>query len=159
LATDPKKTGDELGRQLLSDFYDTEALYAKWTEMRGFQRTRGVLRTFALALREAANWDDSPLVGPAVLLDAPGHEDLSKAMRQLVTVADTEEHEGRKTAGRRSWSASWFARTPQAARFVAHERDHGASGDRLFRWRQGRASREGRLQRAGTDSQGKPGSG
>jgi predicted AAA+ superfamily ATPase len=160
LATDPKKTGDELGRQLLGNFYDifrrekeegvepvvkedvaevlrrrfftpesirdlgalrphviaalkglqavdeqtakagataedrflrsypfhpdlTEVLYAKWTQMRGFQRTRGVLRTFALALREAAQWDASPLVGPAALLNAPGEEDLSEAMREL----------------------------------------------------------------------------
>ncbi len=175
LATDPKKTGDELGRQLLGDFYDifrrekeegvepvvkedvaevlrrrfftpesirdtgafrphviaalkgmtavdeqtaragaiaeerqfrsypfhpelTEVLYSKWTQMRGFQRTRGVLRTFALALREAAKWDNSPLIGPAAFLNAPGAEDLSEAMRELVTVADTEEHEGRKTA-------------------------------------------------------------
>jgi len=174
LATDPRKTSDELGRQLLSDFYDvfrrekeegvepvvkedvaevlrrrfftpesirdpsafrahviaalkgiqaideqtakqgplaeerflksypfhpdlTEVLYAKWTQMHGFQRTRGVLRTFALALREAAKWDVCPLVGPAVLLNAPDEEDLSEAMRELVTVADTEEHEGRKT--------------------------------------------------------------
>ena len=175
LATDPKKTNDELGRQLLGDFYDvfrrekeegvepvvkedvaevlrrrfftadsirdhqafrqhviaalkgiqavdeqtakagpaaeerfiksypfhpdlTEVLYAKWTQMRGFQRTRGVLRTFALALREAAQWDESPLVGPASLLNKPTQEDLSEGMRELVTVADTEEHEGRKTA-------------------------------------------------------------
>lgn len=174
LATDPKKSGDELGRQLLGDLYDifrrekeegvepvvkedvaevlrrrffkpgsisdqgafrqhviaalkgiqavdeqtakagataedrflksypfhpdlTEVLYAKWTQMRGFQRTRGVLRTFALALREVAKWDDSPLVGPGVLLNAPDQEDLSEAMRELVTIADTEEHEGRKT--------------------------------------------------------------
>jgi len=174
LATDPKKS-DDLGRQLLSDFYDifrrekeegvepvvkedvaevlrrrfftpdsikdregfrqhviaalkgiqavdeqtvkagsaaeerflksypfhpdlTEVLYAKWTQMHGFQRTRGVLRTFALALREAASWDQSPLIAPAALLNAPGREDLSEAMRELVTVADTEEHEGRKTA-------------------------------------------------------------
>ena len=76
----------------------TEVLYAKWTQMRGFQRTRGVLRTFALALREAAEWDENPLVGPGVLLTAPGQEDLSEGMRELVTVADTEEHEGRKTA-------------------------------------------------------------
>jgi hypothetical protein len=175
LATDPNKSRDELGRQLVGDFYDifrrekeegvepvvkgdvaevirrrffksesinnqnafrqhviaalkgiqtvdeqtsksgstaeerflksypfhpdlTEVLYGKWTQMRGFQRTRGVLRTFALALREAAKWDDCPLVGPAVLLNAPGQEDLSEAMRELVTIADTEEHEGRKTA-------------------------------------------------------------
>jgi hypothetical protein len=175
LATDPKRTGDELGRQLLGDFADifrrqreeavepvvkedvaevlrrrfftpesikdtgafrqhviaalkgisavdeqtakagaaaeervfksypfhpdlTEVLYSKWTQMRGFQRTRGVLRTFALALREAAKWDESPLIGPAAFLNAPGEEDMSEAMRELVTVADTEEHEGRKTA-------------------------------------------------------------
>jgi hypothetical protein len=175
LATDPKKTGDELGRQLLGDFYDifrrekeegvepvvkedvaevlrrrfftpesikdtgafrqhviaalkgiaavdeqtakagataeerlfksypfhpalTDVLYEKWTGMRGFQRTRGVLRTFALALREAAKWDNSPIIGPAAFLNAPGAEDMSEAMRELVTVADTEEHEGRKTA-------------------------------------------------------------
>ncbi|MBN1912210.1 MAG: ATP-binding protein [Pirellulales bacterium] len=76
----------------------TEVLYTKWTQMHGFQRTRGVLRTFALALREAANWDQSPLIGPTALLNAPDKEDLSEAMRELVTIADTEEHEGRKTA-------------------------------------------------------------
>jgi len=74
----------------------TEVLYAKWTQMHGFQRTRGVLRTFTLALREAEKWDESRLVGPAALLNAPGQEDPSEAMRELVTVADTEEHEGRK---------------------------------------------------------------
>jgi hypothetical protein len=175
LATDPNKTGDQLGRELLSDFYDifrrekeegvepvvkedvaevlrrrffkpesikehhvfrqhviaalkgiqaldeptaragssaedrylrsfpfhpdlTEVLYGKWTSMHGFQRTRGVLRTFALALREAEKWDVSPLVGPAALLGSPNREDLAEAMRELVTVADTEEHEGRRQA-------------------------------------------------------------
>jgi hypothetical protein len=175
LATDPNKTGDQLGRELLSDFYDifrrekeegvepvvkedvaevlrrrfftpesikdretfrqhviaalkgiqavdeqtarsgssaedrylrsfpfhpdlTEVLYANWTQMRGFQRTRGVLRTFALALREAEKWDVSPLVGPAALLHSPDQEDLAEAIRELVTIADTEEHEGRKQA-------------------------------------------------------------
>ncbi|MEX2119484.1 MAG: DUF499 domain-containing protein [Pirellulales bacterium] len=175
LATDPRKAGDQLGRSLLSDFYDvfrrekeegvepvvkedvaevlrrrffkpesirdpgafrqhviaalkgiqgideqtaksgsaaedrflrsypfhpdlTEVLYSKWTAMHGFQRTRGVLRTFALALREAANWDDCPLVGPGVLLGAADRQDVSEALRELITVADTEEHEGRKTA-------------------------------------------------------------
>src|SRR5439155_3029768 len=57
-----------------------------------------VLRTFALALREAAKWDNSPLIGSAAFLNAPGAEDMSEALRELVTVADTEEHEGRKTA-------------------------------------------------------------
>lgn len=76
----------------------TEVFYAKWTQLDRFQRTRGVLRTFALALREAEKWDDSPLVGPRVFLSAEKKDGLSEAMRELVTVADTEEHEGKKQA-------------------------------------------------------------
>lgn len=76
----------------------TEVLYEKWTQLAGFQRTRGLLRTFALALREAEQWDQSPLVGPAVFLNAPDADGLSEAARELVTVADTEEHEGRRQA-------------------------------------------------------------
>jgi len=76
----------------------TEVLYSKWTQLTRFQRTRGVLRTFALALRESENWDASPLVGPAVFLTAPGKEGLSEALREMVAVADTEEWEGKKQA-------------------------------------------------------------
>ncbi len=76
----------------------TEVFYTKWTQLDRFQRTRGVLRTFALALREAEKWDMTPLVGPAVFLAAAGSEGLSPALRELVTVADTEEHEGKKQA-------------------------------------------------------------
>lgn len=87
----------------------TEVLYSKWTQLDRFQRTRGVLRTFALALREARKWDPCPLVGPAVFLSDPAREDLSESLRELVTVADTEEWEGKKQA----WTAildSEFAR-------------------------------------------------
>lgn len=76
----------------------TEVLYSKWTQLARFQRTRGVLRTFALALREAEQWDTSPLVGPAVFLTAPDKDGLSEALRELVAVADTEEWEGKKQA-------------------------------------------------------------
>ena len=76
----------------------TEVLYSKWTTLARFQKTRGVLRTFALALREAEKWDSSPLIGPAVFLSAPGAQGLSEAMREMVTVADTEEWEGKKQA-------------------------------------------------------------
>ena len=58
----------------------TEVFYSKWTQLDGFQRTRGVLRTFALALREAEKWDTSPLVGPAAFLGAPGKAGLSEAV-------------------------------------------------------------------------------
>lgn len=78
----------------------TEVLYSKWTQLSRFQRTRGVLRTFALALREAEGWDTGPLVGPAVFLARPDAEGLSEALRELVSVADTEDVEGR----RQSWT-------------------------------------------------------
>jgi hypothetical protein len=76
----------------------TEVFYTKWTQLDRFQKARGVLRTFALALREAEKWDTAPLVGPSVFLNAPGRDGLSEALRELVTVADTEEHEGKKQA-------------------------------------------------------------
>ena len=76
----------------------TDVFYTKWTQLDRFQKARGVLRTFALALREAVNWDTAPLVGTGVLLNAPDRDGLSEALRELVTVADTEEHEGKKQA-------------------------------------------------------------
>ena len=36
--------------------YLTDVLFEKWTQLEGFQRTRGVLRTFASALRDAEKW-------------------------------------------------------------------------------------------------------
>jgi len=76
----------------------TEIFYTKWTNLEGFQRTRGVLRTFALALREAEKWDDSPLIGANIFLGKPGFKDLSEAAQELANVAATEEYEGKKQA-------------------------------------------------------------
>ena len=76
----------------------TEIFYAKWTQLDRFQRTRGVLRTYALALREAEKWDVGPLIGPNVFLTAPGRDGLSAPLGELITVADTEDHEGRRQA-------------------------------------------------------------
>ena len=75
----------------------TEVFYTKWTQLEGFQRTRGVLRTFALALREAEKWDQSPLVSVNVFLTAPGEpKAISEAARELTTVAGSEEWKGKK---------------------------------------------------------------
>ena len=74
----------------------TEVFYSKWTQMERFQRTRGVLRTFALALRDAIKWDNSPLVGTNVFLTAPGAKDISEGLRELTSVAGTEEYEGKR---------------------------------------------------------------
>ena len=74
----------------------TEVLYTKWTQLEGFQRTRGVLRTFALALRDAVKWDQSPLVGPNVFLTEPGKPGVSAAAREVSDVASKEEYEGKR---------------------------------------------------------------
>jgi hypothetical protein len=74
----------------------TEVLYSKWTQLESFQRTRGVLRTFALALRDAERWDLAPLVSANVFLGPPGKPGLSEAARELTTAAGTEEYEGKK---------------------------------------------------------------
>ena len=76
----------------------TEVFYNKWAAgIERFQKTRGVLRTFALALREAEKWDESPLIGPAVFLNAPKREGLSEAARELVSIADTIVSDGQAT--------------------------------------------------------------
>ena len=76
----------------------TEVFYSKWAAgIERFQKTRGVLRTFALALREAQAWDQSPLVGPAVFLSPPKQDGLSEAARELVAVADTIIGDGQAT--------------------------------------------------------------
>ena len=79
----------------------TEVFYTKWTQMEGFQRTRGVLRTFALALREAEKWDTAPLVAANAFLCEPGVAAISEAARELASVATAEEYEGRT----QQWSA------------------------------------------------------
>lgn len=74
----------------------TDVLYAKWTNLERFQRTRGVLRTFALALRDAEKWDQSPLVGANVFLQVEGGSGLTEAGRELTSVAEFEEYDNRR---------------------------------------------------------------
>ena len=73
----------------------TEIFYARWTQIDGFQRTRGILRTFAIALRDAEKWDSSPLVGPNVLLNAPDKSDLAEAAAELASLASVDADTGR----------------------------------------------------------------
>jgi len=73
----------------------TDIFYTKWTNLEGFQRTRGVLRTFALALRDAEAWDDCPVISANVFLAAPDKSGLSEAARELTTIAAVEEYEGK----------------------------------------------------------------
>ena len=73
----------------------TEVFYARWTQLEGFQRTRGILRTFAVALRDAEEWDDSPLIGPNVFLDEPGSGGLAEAAGELATCASVDAETGK----------------------------------------------------------------
>jgi len=73
-----------------------EVLSQKWTGLESFQRTRGILRTFALALQEAEKWDESPLIGANVFLAAPGEDRLSVAAQELAGTASSESYEGRQ---------------------------------------------------------------
>jgi len=66
----------------------TEVFFQKWTQIETFQYARGILRTFALALRDAAAWNDSsPLVGPNVFLTDPKESGVSAALQELTGVA------------------------------------------------------------------------
>ena len=76
----------------------TDVFYSRWTQLEGFQRTRGILRTIATALREAEPWDTTPLIGPSALLASPDREGVSDAVRELAGVATSEKTEGNKTA-------------------------------------------------------------
>ncbi len=72
------------------------ALYAKWTQLEGFQQTRGILKTLASALRDARTWDTQPLIGAQVFLAAAGGDGLSTAANELANIAQVEQYEGRK---------------------------------------------------------------
>ena len=77
----------------------TDIFYTRWTQLERFQRTRGILRTFAIALRDAEKWDASPLVGPAVFLGGPRAVDLAEAASELASVASVEAGAG----GHQEW--------------------------------------------------------
>jgi len=78
-----------------------ETLYQKWTQLEGFQQTRGILKILATALRDAIKWDQQPIIGAQILLVEPKSDGLSVAARELASVAQLEQYEGR----RQNWTA------------------------------------------------------
>ena len=85
----------------------TDVLYSRWTQLDSFQRTRGILRTLAFALREAEKWDVSPLIGPAALLAGPEQSGTSPAMTELASVAGSARAEGSHVAWAPLLEAEW----------------------------------------------------
>ena len=74
-----------------------DVFYSRWTQLTGFQRTRGILRTLATALRDAERWDACPVIGPAALLAAPGTDRVSDAVADLASISTSEQSEGSRT--------------------------------------------------------------
>ena len=85
----------------------TDVLYSRWTQLDSFQRTRGILRTLAFALREAEMWDVNPLIGPAALLAGPEQSSASPAMTELANVAGSAHAEGGHVAWAPLLEAEW----------------------------------------------------
>lgn len=63
-----------------------EVFYQKWTQLNNFQGTRGMFRTFALMLREAAGKDPTAFIGPNALLTTD--TGLSDVLQELVRACD-----------------------------------------------------------------------
>ena len=74
-----------------------DVFYSRWTQLAGFQRTRGILRTLATALRDAESGDECPVIGPAALLAAPGTDGVSDAVADLASISTSEKSEGART--------------------------------------------------------------
>jgi hypothetical protein len=89
---DPVRAKLPGARERIADAYPfhpdlLDRFFGKWTELDQFQRTRGVLQTFAMALRDAEKWDESPLIAAQVFLAAPGKDGLSEALLKLAEIA------------------------------------------------------------------------
>jgi hypothetical protein len=64
-----------------------EVFYGKWTQLSSFQRARGMLRLMAQAIRDADEWDGSPLISSNIFLGPAGEESLSASSTELADTA------------------------------------------------------------------------
>lgn len=101
-----------------------DRFFGKWTDLDQFQRTRGVLQTFAMAMRDAERWDESPIVGPQVFLSAPDEGDgLSEALLKLAEAAKSSDRTRNP-----DWPANLKTELPRARE--AQKRDAGTLSGR-----------------------------
>lgn len=92
-----------------------DLFYTKWTQLDSFQRARGMLRVFALALRDAETWDRNPLISVNVFLGEPNQTGLSKAANELTDMAEKDEIESQQ-----SW-VGILAGELEKAKAIQHE--------------------------------------
>lgn len=87
-AIDPARAKIPTSKKDMMDAYPfhpdlLNRLFGKWAELRQFQRTRGILQTFSMALREAESWDESPIISAQAFLANPDANDISPALAKL----------------------------------------------------------------------------
>jgi len=86
-------------------------LFGKWAGLRQFQRTRGILQTFSMALREAEAWDESPLISTQIFLASRGASDpLGSALAKLADDAMNSVEETNKP----NWPGNLRTELPRA---------------------------------------------
>lgn len=86
-------------------------LFGKWSDLRQFQRTRGILQTFSMALREAESWDESPVISAQVFLARPDASDsLSPSLDKLTNDAMSSSDEVNKP----NWPGNLRTELPRA---------------------------------------------
>lgn len=78
------------------DFIDV--LQTNWVQIETFQRTRGVLRTITMALRESMGWDDSPFIGPRALLTTASGGGINGGGQDLIQAAEHDQDDTKKAA-------------------------------------------------------------
>ena len=86
-------------------------LFGKWAGLQQFQRTRGILQTFSLALREAEGWDESPLISTQTFLARlDASDDISPALAKLANDAMNSVDEPNKP----NWPGNLRTEMPRA---------------------------------------------
>ena len=112
---DPARAKIPTSKKELMDAYPfhpdlLNRLFGKWSGLRQFQRTRGILQTFSMALREAEGWDESPMVSTQVFLAKPDSGDISAAMAKLADDAMNSVDEQTKP----NWPGNLRTELPRA---------------------------------------------
>ena len=70
-----------------------DRFFGKWVDLHQFQRTRGVLQTFAMALRDAEPWDDISPDRRSGFSLRPRQEGLSEALLKLAQAAKDSDRD------------------------------------------------------------------
>ena len=66
--------------------------------MESFQEARGALRTITMSLRESMGWDQSPVIGPKVLLTTARGGSINGGGQDLIEAAEHDQDDTKRVA-------------------------------------------------------------